>query len=81
MRWLKHMLTVGLLLAAGVLVLATVFSNHNSEYGKVALPWGGVVHLPKGTTTVSTAGTAPMLNSRGRPRLPGRPDCGAIRSR
>ena len=52
MRWLKHMLTVGLLLAAGVLALATVFSNHNSEFGKVALPSGGVVHLPKGTTTV-----------------------------
>jgi hypothetical protein len=52
MRWLKHMLTVGLLLAAGVLALAAVFSDHSDEYGKVALPSGGVVHLPEGTVTV-----------------------------
>jgi hypothetical protein len=52
MRWLKHVLTVGLLLAAGAVALGTAFSDHNDDYGKVALPSGGVVHLPKGTTTV-----------------------------
>jgi hypothetical protein len=52
MRWLKHMLTVGLLLAAGAVTVATAFSDHSGEYGKVALPSGGVVHLPKGTVTV-----------------------------
>jgi hypothetical protein len=52
MRWLKHTLTVCLLLAAGAVTLATIFSDHDSDYGKVALPSGGVVHLPKGTATV-----------------------------
>jgi hypothetical protein len=52
MRWLKHVLTVGLLLAAGGLAAATAFSSHSGDYGKVALPAGGVIHLPKGTVTV-----------------------------
>jgi hypothetical protein len=52
MRWLKHVLTVGLVLAAAAVVVSTAFSDHSDEYGKVALPSGGVVHLPKGTVTV-----------------------------
>jgi len=52
MRWLKHVLSVGLLLAAGGLVVATALSSHSGDYGKVALPSGGVVHLPKRTVTV-----------------------------
>jgi hypothetical protein len=52
MRWLKHVLTVGLLLAAAVVAVATAFSDHSGEYGKVALPSGGVIHLPEGTVTV-----------------------------
>jgi hypothetical protein len=52
MRWLKHVLTVGLLLAAAVVLIATAFSDHSGEYGKVELPSGGIVHLPEGTVTV-----------------------------
>jgi hypothetical protein len=52
MSWLKHVLTVGLLLAAVVVAVATMFSSHAADYGKVVLPAGGVVHLPKGTATV-----------------------------
>src|SRR3954454_23049099 len=52
MGWLKHLLTLGLLLAATAVVVATAFSSHSGDYGKVALPAGGVVHLPKGTVTV-----------------------------
>ena len=52
MRWLKHVLTVGLLLAAAAVAVATAFSDHSGEYGEVALPSGGVVHLPKDTVTV-----------------------------
>lgn len=52
MRWLKQALTVGLLLGAGAVAVATAFSSHSDDYGKVGLPPGGVVHLPKGTVTV-----------------------------
>lgn len=52
MSWLKHVLTLGLLLAAAVVAVATAFSSHSDDYGKVALPSGGVVHLPNGTVTV-----------------------------
>ena len=74
MRWLKHMLTVGLLLAAAVVALATVFSDHSDDYGKVALPSGGVVHLPKGTVTVFySRDGSDVERQRDGPRLPGRP--------
>jgi hypothetical protein len=52
MRWLKHLISVGLLLAAAGVVLATAFSDHSNDYGQVPLPQGGIVHLPEGTTTV-----------------------------
>lgn len=52
MRWLKNTLVAGLLLAAVVMALTTVFSDHSDDYGSVGLPAGGVVHLPKGTVTV-----------------------------
>ena len=52
MRWLKNILVTGLLLAAAVLALATVLSDHSAEYGTVGLPEGGVLHFPKGTVTV-----------------------------
>jgi hypothetical protein len=52
MGWLKHVISVGLVLAVVVIAIATLFSSHSADYGKVVLPAGGVVHLPKGTTTV-----------------------------
>ena len=52
MRWLKNILVAGLLFAAVAVTLSTVFSDHSDDYGSVGLPAGGVVHLPKGTTTV-----------------------------
>src|SRR5436190_19438752 len=51
MRWLKHTISLGLVAAAVVVALATLFSDHSDDYGKVSLPQGGTVHLPKGTVT------------------------------
>jgi hypothetical protein len=61
MRWLKNTLFTGLLIAAAVVTVATLFSDHSAEYGQVGLPAGGTVHLPKGTVTVyyATSGEAP----------------------
>jgi hypothetical protein len=52
MRWFKHTISVLLLVSAAGVALATGLSNHNDDYGQVPLPQGGVVELPKGTTTV-----------------------------
>jgi hypothetical protein len=52
MRWLKHIISLALLAAAVVIALGTVFSGHSADYGKVSLPQGGTVHLPKGEVTV-----------------------------
>jgi hypothetical protein len=52
MRWLKHTISLVLLLVAAGLVLATAFSDHSDDYGQVSLPQGGTVHLPEGKTTV-----------------------------
>lgn len=52
MRWLKHTMSVILLLGAVGVVLATVFSDHSGDYGRVILPQGGTVHLPEGKVTV-----------------------------
>jgi hypothetical protein len=52
MRWLKHTISVVLLLVAVGIVLATVFSDHSDDYGQVSLPQGGTVHLPEGKVTV-----------------------------
>jgi hypothetical protein len=52
MRWLKHLISLGLLLAAAAVALVTVLSNHSDDYGRVPLPQGGVVQLPKGKVTI-----------------------------
>jgi hypothetical protein len=52
MRWLKHTISVLLLVVAGGIVLAVGFSDHSDDYGRVYLPQGGTVHLPKGRVTV-----------------------------
>ncbi len=52
MRWLKNIVMAGLLVAAAGLALSAMFSDHSDDYGTVALPAGGMVHLPKGTATV-----------------------------
>jgi hypothetical protein len=52
MRWLKHLISISLLLAAGVLVVAIGFSDHSDDYGRISLPQGGTVHLPKGDVTI-----------------------------
>jgi hypothetical protein len=51
-RWLKNILAMGLLLTAVGVALATVLSDHSADYGKVPLPQGGTVHLPKGKVVV-----------------------------
>lgn len=52
MRWIKHITVPLLVLAAFAVALATVFSNHDADYGTVPLPEGGVVELPSGTVKV-----------------------------
>jgi hypothetical protein len=52
MRWLKRTLSILLLLTAVGFVLATGFSDHSEDYGKVSLPKGGTVRLPEGRVTV-----------------------------
>jgi hypothetical protein len=52
MLWLKHTISVLLLLATVGVILATAFSDHSDDYGQVSLPQGGIVHLPKGKVTV-----------------------------
>lgn len=61
MRWLKHIVMAGLLLAAAALTLGTLFSDHSADYGEVGLPSGGMIHLPSGTVTVylGTSGESP----------------------
>jgi hypothetical protein len=52
MRWLKHLISLGLVLAAVGLAASIAFSDHSADYGQVGLPQGGVVHLPEGKVTV-----------------------------
>ena len=52
MRWLKHTISIVLLLGAVGVILATAFSDHSDDYGQVSLPQGGIVHLPEGKVTV-----------------------------
>jgi hypothetical protein len=59
MRWLKGLISVGLIFAAVAVVLSTVLSDHSDDYGQVSLPQGGVVELPKGTVTVFFAQLGP----------------------
>jgi hypothetical protein len=52
MAWLKRTISILLLVAAVAVALATAFSNHSDDYGKVPLPQGGQVHLPQGKVVV-----------------------------
>jgi hypothetical protein len=52
MTYIKRIAPPLLLLAALAVVLATAFTNHESDFGRVPLPPGGVVDLPKGTLKV-----------------------------
>jgi hypothetical protein len=52
MAWLKRTISILLVAAAVALALATGFSNHSDDYGKVPLPQGGAVHLPQGKVVV-----------------------------
>jgi hypothetical protein len=52
MRWLKHLISVGLVLAAVGLALSIAVSDHSDDFGRVGLPQGGIVHLPGGSVTV-----------------------------
>jgi hypothetical protein len=52
MRWLKHTISVVLLLVAVGVVLATALSDHSDDYGQAILPQGGTVHLPQDKVTV-----------------------------
>ena len=52
MRWLKHIVSVGLLIAAATVALVTGLSDHSGDYGQVGLPQGGTVHLPAGDVII-----------------------------
>jgi hypothetical protein len=52
MRWLKHIVSIGLLVAAVAVALVTALSDHSDDYGQVPLPGGGVVQLPEGRVVV-----------------------------
>lgn len=52
MRWLTHTLSILLALAAAGVILSTAFSDHSDDYGRVSLPQGGALHLPKGQVIV-----------------------------
>jgi hypothetical protein len=52
MSALKRILPPLLGFAAVAVVLVTLLSNHESDYGEVPLPAGGTVELPKGTVKV-----------------------------
>jgi hypothetical protein len=52
MRWLKSVISAGLVLAALAVAISTGLSDHSDDYGQVGLPQGGVVHLPDGKVTV-----------------------------
>jgi hypothetical protein len=51
-RWLRNLVSLGLIVAAAAIALATGLSDHSDDYGQVPLPQGGVLHLPKGKVTV-----------------------------
>ncbi|HEY1357125.1 MAG TPA: hypothetical protein VGF21_02360 [Thermoleophilaceae bacterium] len=52
MRWFLHTISILLVLAAAGITLAIAFSSHSDDYGRVPLPQGGTVHLPKGKVTI-----------------------------
>src|SRR5262245_35593622 len=52
MRWLKPLISIGLVVAAGAVALSTGLSNHEDDYGQVPIPPGGTLELPKGSVTI-----------------------------
>jgi len=52
MRWLKHIISLVLVVVAAGMALSIGLSDHSDEYGRVSLPQGGVLQLPKGKVTV-----------------------------
>jgi hypothetical protein len=52
MRWLRNIVSAGLLLGAATIALSTGLSDHADDYGQTPLPQGGVVQLPEGSVTV-----------------------------
>jgi hypothetical protein len=52
MRWLKPLVSLGLVLTAVGFALAIGLSNHQADYGRVPLPQGGPVHLPEGKVII-----------------------------
>ena len=52
MRWLKHTLSVILVLVAAGIVAAIGFSDHSDDYGRLPVPGQARVHLPEGKVTV-----------------------------
>jgi hypothetical protein len=52
MRWLRGIITAGLVVAVAAIALVTGLSDHSDDYGEVSLPQGGVVHLPEGKVTI-----------------------------
>jgi hypothetical protein len=52
MQFLQRLLPPVLAIAAVAVLLSTFFSDHKSDYGAVTMPAGGVVELPKGTSTL-----------------------------
>jgi len=51
-RWVRNLVSLGLILAAVAVALSTGLSDHSDDYGQVPVPPGGVVHLPEGTVTI-----------------------------
>jgi hypothetical protein len=51
-RWVRNLVSLGMIVAAAAIALATGLSDHSGDYGQVPLPQGGIVHLPEGKVTV-----------------------------
>jgi hypothetical protein len=52
MQAVKRIVPTLLGVAIATVVLFTLFSNHESDYGRVPLPPGGTVELPEGTVKI-----------------------------
>src|SRR5262245_43320298 len=52
MRWLKHLIPIGLVVAAVAIAISTGLSDHQSDYGSVTLPEGGTLQLPEGELVI-----------------------------
>ena len=58
MRWLKKIAPPLLVLAAAIVALATLFTDHSAQYGRAVLPPGGTMTLPEGTVRVFVEGAS-----------------------